>query len=630
VTSDATDICGVRHPAELLRTLYEHSTEGVLVTSPEGDVFHANPAACHLLGRSEAEIRLAGRAGLVVPGPALDAFLEERQRTGIARGELKCLKADGRAFPVDATGVMVPNLSGGPLAYVIFRDVSASLEAEELSREARLHAAETEAVFAALSDGVLVYDTARTVRRANPAFQATYGFDPVGLHVGEVIARVKARSPDGQPIALEDHSAPRARRGERVVGTRFLIDPPGRDPMVVEGSSGPLHVGGEVVGSVTVWRDVTERTHVEEALRLADHRKDEFLGMLSHELRNPLAAIQSAVYILDHVEGSSPPAGRARSVIRRQVEHLTRLVEDLLDITRIARGKIELRRERLELLASVRLAVEDQRTQLDRYQLALRLHLPDEPLWVEGDATRLNQVVGNLLQNAVKFTPQGGQIELEVERVGQAVELRVRDNGAGIAPEMLDRVFDQFVQGDQTLDRASGGLGLGLAIVRALVELHGGTVRASSEGLGHGSEFAVRLPLAAPPTVIPGGRAEVRPTGPARSVLVVDDNVDAAQTLAELLGLLGHRVRVVYDGPSALALARAEPPDFVLCDLGLPGMTGLDVARALRADPGLARTRLVAVSGYAHLEDRLAASEAGFDQHLAKPPALVELQRIFA
>jgi signal transduction histidine kinase len=378
------------------------------------------------------------------------------------------------------------------------------------------------------------------------------------------------------------------------------------------------------------------RKRAEEEVRKANaqlteaaRRKDEFLGMLSHELRNPLAPIRNSIYLLERAV-SGEQARKAQAVIRRQAEHLTRLVDDLLDVTRIARGKIELQRSRLDLAVLVRRAGEDHAAILGERGIELTVDVPREPMWADGDPTRLAQVVGNLLSNAAKFTARGGHVTLALEAVRGAAEIHVRDTGVGMEPELLTQAFDPFVQGDRTLARTKGGLGLGLSLVKGVTELHGGSVRAASAGPGQGAEFVVRLPLADP-----GAAAGAPPAGPApsqvrRRVLVIDDNVDAAESLAQLVEMFGHTAEVAYDGPSGIARARANPPDFVFCDIGLPGMSGYEVVRALRADAVLRRARVFAVSGHAQPEDRKRAADAGFDGHIAKPSDPDEIGRMLS
>jgi len=374
--------------------------------------------------------------------------------------------------------------------------------------------------------------------------------------------------------------------------------------------------------------DLTEQMRMRE-LRDADQRKNEFLGMLSHELRNPLAPIRNSAYILRHAAPGSEQARRAQTVIERQAEHLTRLVDDLLDVTRIARGKIELRRERVELRELVWRAADDFRIAMDDRGIAFRTALPNGKVWADADATRLTQIIGNLLHNASKFTRKGDEVVLSLEADGQNAIIRVRDTGVGIAPELLPRIFDPFVQGERTLARTEGGLGLGLALVKGITELHGGSVAAESTGIGRGAEFTVRLPQVATPELSASPEPHPNRHNGVRRVLVVDDNHDAAESMADIVKMLGHAVEVAYDGASAIEKARASLPHVVLCDVGLPGMSGYDVARALRA-AFIEGMQLFAVSGYAQPEDVKRAIEAGFDGHVAKPCNPEEIERLLS
>jgi PAS domain S-box-containing protein len=381
--------------------------------------------------------------------------------------------------------------------------------------------------------------------------------------------------------------------------------------------------------------DITERKRVEEqlqeandALREAARRKDEFLGMLSHELRNPLAPIRNSTYILRHADPGSEQARRAQMVIERQTDHLTRLVDDLLDVTRIARGKIDLRRSRVDLREVVSHAADDYRVTMRDRGIRFEVDIPAEPLWASADPTRLTQLVGNLLHNAAKFARRDDEVTVRVRAAGREGEIRVRDTGAGIEPALLRHVFDAFVQGERTLARAEGGLGLGLALVKGIAELHGGTVEALSAGTGRGAEFIVRLPLAPATAARPDAGGAGHASNGSRRVLVVDDNRDAAESLADLLTMMGHAVEVAYDGPSAIERARACSPDAVLCDIGLPGMSGYEVAKALRKSGTTAQ--LFAISGYAQPEDVNQALEAGFDGHVAKPADPEKIERLLS
>ncbi len=334
--------------------------------------------------------------------------------------------------------------------------------------------------------------------------------------------------------------------------------------------------------------------------------------------------------MVERVEPGGAKARKAMAIIERQVEHLVRIVDDLLDVTRIARNMVRLQREPLELGGLVRHAMDDQLSEFEARGIALEgHHIEPEPLWADADGTRLAQVIGNLLANALKFTPRGGRVEVGLRREGNQAVLSVRDNGVGIAPEMRSRLFEPFIQAPQTLDRSRGGLGLGLTMVKGLVELHGGTVDVTSGGPGRGCEFTVRLPLTSA-AYAKAAPAPPAPTPARRRVLLIDDTVDAADAMRDLLTLDGHDARVAYDGPSGIALARDFRPQVVFCDIGLPGLDGYAVARAMRADDALRGAYLVALSGYARPNDRERSAEAGFDWHLAKPSSTEELERVVA
>jgi PAS domain S-box-containing protein len=390
---------------------------------------------------------------------------------------------------------------------------------------------------------------------------------------------------------------------------------------------------GRFAGALDMFTDVTERKHAEQALQDADRRKDEFLAMLAHELRNPLAPVRNALQIMK-MEGVTPEnVQEARAMMERQVHHLVRLVDDLLDVSRIQRNRIELRNEALDLATVFARAVEIARPALDAHAQQLCVSLPTPPIRLEGDPVRLAQVIGNLLLNAAKFSDKPGSVALSAEWEADQAVIRVRDTGIGMEPELLPRIFDLFTQGDRSLARSRGGLGIGLTLVKRLVEMHGGTVHASSPGPGQGSEFTVRLPgfpLASASLPTGGSREELPPVASRRRVLVVDDNVDAAASTAALLRALGHTAHTVHDGPSVLETVRTFRPDVVLLDIGLPGMTGFDVARTLRAQLKNRQMLLVAVTGYGQEEDRRRGRDAGFDHYLIKPVDPAQLCKILS
>ncbi|WP_434041031.1 MULTISPECIES: ATP-binding protein [Sorangium] len=382
---------------------------------------------------------------------------------------------------------------------------------------------------------------------------------------------------------------------------------------------------------------VAELKQTQDALREADRRKDEFLAMLAHELRNPLAPLLNAVELLKIAGPATPVIDRARAIMDRQIGHMTRLVDDLLDISRISRGKIALSADRLDLVELARAAALDYRPLLDARGVRFELALPAEPVWIRADATRLTQAIGNLLQNANKFTDDRGSVRLSVvpDRGRGVVSVEVADTGIGIDPAILERIFEPFTQADRSLARSRGGLGLGLALVKGVVELHGGGVSAASAGVGRGAQIAITLPLA--DVAAPRAAEALRPAvaaataSRARRILIIEDNHDAADSLRMLLERRGHAVSVAHSGADGVAAARDAPPDVILCDIGLPGdMNGYGVAQALRSESATRATLMVALTGYGQDDDRRLAHAAGFDAHLTKPVTQAMLERLLA
>jgi CheY-like chemotaxis protein len=378
--------------------------------------------------------------------------------------------------------------------------------------------------------------------------------------------------------------------------------------------------------------DVTERQEAEAALHEADRRKDEFLAILSHELRNPLAPIRMAVGLLRKIGPLDPNLQELRDTIERQTVQLTRLLDDLLDVSRITSGKIVLRKDRVSLSVAIASAIESARPQIDSQGHELLVTTPDDPIYVQGDLARLSQVIANLLNNAAKYTERGGRITLAATREGGEAVIRIRDSGIGLTPEQAARIFVMFAQIDTSLERRQGGLGVGLALAKTLVQLHGGRIEVESAGLGKGGEFIVRLPLLREaPALVPQEEAEARtPAGHVcRRILIADDNQDSARMLAVALGELGHEVAVTHDGLATLEAAASLGPQVAILDIGMPKMNGYAVARELRARFGK-RITLVAVTGWGKEEDRRRASEAGFDHHMTKPVSLDALERLLA
>ena len=385
--------------------------------------------------------------------------------------------------------------------------------------------------------------------------------------------------------------------------------------------------------------ELEERKRVEEALRLSEarladssRRKDQFLAVLSHEIRGPLAPIQNALHVLQR-DPNGPLAEEARNIVERQATHMARITDDLFDLSRISSGTILLRKERLDLTELVRRAIGDYRITLEAAGLTVETHWPDEPLWMNGDGTRLSQVLTNILQNAAKFTEAGGtvRVSLEADPDGKLASIRIRDTGVGMDSEHLARVFEAFRPGARTYDRGAGGLGIGMALAKGLAELHGGRLIAASDGAGSGSEFTIELPLERGP-LTREETVHARPA-PAKSyrILVVEDNIDAAESLEMLLHLMGHDVEKAYDGPVGVELAKRFKPEIVICDIGLPGpMDGYAVAQILRRDFPRGNTFMIALTGYGQHEDQRRSHEAGFDFHVTKPADPKELEKLLA
>jgi PAS domain S-box-containing protein len=500
---------------------------------------------------------------------------------------------------------------------------SIALERDRATRAVR----ESESLFRTLGEAVEVLlwmtDAAGAPVYRNPAWFAYSGMTPA--EAGTSDAWQKLLHPDDLPKLLEARAdslrsgcpyrvETRCRRYDGQYRWFLVRTVPVRDPQ------------GQIVSWVGTATDVHNLNQAREALKEADKRKDEFLATLAHELRNPLAPIRNALRLIQRSGGAPDEIARARSIMERQVGHMVVLIDDLLDVSRISRGKMMLRREPLELSVAIAHGIEAARPLVKRFGHRLSVALPDEPIVVEGDLTRLAQVVGNLLTNSAKYTPPGGDIRVAAERQRDEVVLTVSDTGIGIAPSELDRVFELFSQVDRSLERTSGGLGIGLSLVRGLVEMHGGTVTASSGGEGRGSTFTMRLPIAQGPAPAPKDEATPAPSPARQRVLVVDDNVDGAQLLAELVRLSGNDVRTAYDGLEAVTAAAEFRPDLILMDVAMPKLNGLEATRRIRAQPWGRSIRIVALSGWGQDTDRVQSAAAGCDDHLVKPvdPRLIE------
>jgi PAS domain S-box-containing protein len=464
--------------------------------------------------------------------------------------------------------------------------------------------------------GTYTWDVRTGVAQHDRGVQTIFGFDGDEPAIEAYRARVH---PDDRATWQETVAACLSDGGDFELRYRLLL-PDGAVRWVLDKGRMSHDDAGRPVLLTGAIVDLTSEHEAREAAEAASRAKDEFLAMLGHELRNPLSPIMTSLELMRQRAPDS--LTRERQVVERQVQHMVRLVDDLLEVSRIARGRVELRRRHVELADVVSAAIEIASPLLEERNHHLERDVPPRGLVVDGDPARLTQVLANILSNAAKYTDPGGRVRISAERAGATTTVRISDTGAGIAPELLPVVFDLFVQGGRTIDRSQGGIGLGLAIVKSLITLHGGTVSASSDGVGKGSEFVVTLPLiaAGAPAVRAAGSIAppFRPATQPRNILVVDDNQDAAELIAEALAAAGHDVRTAFDGPAALAISEEFDPDVVFLDIGLPVMDGYEVARRMRASDGK-RVTLVAITGYGQEADRKRALAAGFDSHLVKP-----------
>jgi len=492
---------------------------------------------------------------------------------------------------------------------------------------------------ASIGDAVITTDLAGNVVFMNAVAESLTGWrlqDALNRPLEQVfvIRNESSRMPLMSPVR-------RVLKSGRIVGLAnhtVLVRKDGTD-IPIDDSGAPIRdSAGELLGVVLVFHDVSERRRLEhelirqrEALREIDRSKDEFLAMLAHELRNPLAPLRHCLQILRAQGRSSVDTDRLVGMMDRQTNQLVRLVDDLLDVARITRGTIALRREQVGVRTLVDQAVETSRPLIDARHHRLRIDLPADGLLVDADPVRLVQVISNILTNAAKFTDPGGDISIAAWQEAERVVVSVRDSGIGLHPASISRIFDMFRQEDKSLDRAQGGLGIGLAVAKKLLIMHGGDIAAYSEGVGRGAEFRFWLPISHPTQARAPDAASLGRSPDAARVLIVDDNADGAESLAMLLRMWGCDVRVVADGHAALEIvARSPLPDAILLDIGLPGMNGYEVARQLRLRPGLGAVKLIAITGYGSEIDRARSYEAGFNAHLTKPVDLDELQRLLS
>jgi len=627
----------VRESAVRLKAIVDTAVDGIITIDERGIVESMNPAAERIFGYTHQEV-VGKNVAMLMADPERgdhDQYLENYLRTGQQRiigtiREVRGRRNDGSIFPMELA-VSETRLGLRRIFTGIVRDITelkkAALERLQLLTELQAERALLNSLLDNAPVGSGFFDHELRYLRLNPALAEMNGL-PLEAHLGRTLAEVL---PDLSP-EVGDSFRHVLLTGESIVNKEVRgISPraPGEQRYWLCNFYPVKLPDGTMLGAGVVVTDIDDRKRMEEALKDADQRKDQFLAMLAHELRNPLAPISNAVQIMQ-VEGPNGPSFQwSTAVIEDQIRHMSRMVDDLLDVSRITRGKVDLQKERVQLADVIELAVEASRPLIDDYQHQLTVTLPTEPVMLEVDPARMAQVLSNLLNNAAKYTDPGGEISLTAETFGDQVAIRVRDNGIGMPADIVPRVFDLFAQGDQTLSRSRGGLGIGLTLVRSLVELHDGEVTAHSKGSGQGSEFVVRLPVAATSSRrSPGApQADRAPdlSLPRQKILVVDDNRSNAQSLEVLLRALGQEVYTAFDGLTALEMARTHHPEVVLLDIGLPLLDGYEVARRCRQEPGLEQLTLVALTGYGKDTDRRRSQEAGFDAHLVKPVSREDL-----
>jgi PAS domain S-box-containing protein len=612
----------LRSNAERHETLLATTGDGFWICDLEGRILEVNDAFSRMSGYTREEL-------LKLRIPEIEAaesseetaqHIRNIMANGYDRFESRHRRKNGEIYEVE---ILTSFWAAQDKILVFQRDITARKQAEaELSRNRELLRSiqVSRALTEAMGIGVIGADAEHRVIFANPEAQKLLGIgekemldrmldDVVRAVTGEGLVLTEATCPcwksidAGQPYQTEDWTF--ARRD----GSRFPVS------LVIA----PLPKDATPAGSVLSFQDISARKRSEQALLDADRRKDEFLAMLAHELRNPLAPIRNAAFILDRLELDEPRLKWAQEVIEGQVQHLSRLTDELLDVSRIVQGRIELKREAIEFGALLAQILATARPMLEGRGQHVTLRLPRQPVWLDGDPVRLTQVISNLLDNAGKYTQAGGDIELDADVAGQEIAFRVRDNGPGISAELLPHVFDLFQQGDRTLDRAQGGLGIGLTLVRQLVNMHGGRVDAYSAGAGQGATFTVWLPIvAAAPAPAPASLPD-DPTAEGGRILVVDDEPAVAASMALLLEIMGYTVAVAESGQEALEQATAFRPQVVLLDIGLKGMDGFETARRLRQLPQAGEMYVMAVTGYADEATQSRALASGCDHHMAKP-----------
>ena len=628
---------------EVFRVTLRSIGDAVITTDIAGRITYLNEVAESLTGWSledalgqplESVFKIVNELTRTrVENPAMRA-LREGIVVGLANHTL-LIKKDGEECPIDDSAAPIRNEAGSVSGCVlIFRDVSAQRLTERDRANQLITARLLASIVESSNDAIISKSLEGIIQTWNAAAERLFGFTPeeaIGKHISLIIPPER--------IAEEDQIIARLKAGQRI--EHFETERVRKDGgcITVSLTISPINDdAGNVVGASKIVRDVTERKQLEDNLRRlaadlseTDRRKNEFLATLAHELRNPLAPMSNMLEVLKRANGDREIVQRAHETLERQLNQMIRLVDDLLDLNRITHDRLELRRSEVELSSVIQQAVEVALPLLDSAGHALGVDEPDEPIYLNADRARLAQVFGNLLNNSAKYTKSKGAISLTARREGDEVVVTVKDNGAGIPADKLDSIFDMFMQVDTTSDRSQGGLGIGLTLVKRLVEMHGGTIEARSAGEGLGSEFVVRLPvLTKPLAAAPHGPNDATKSSALHSILIVDDNRDSADSLSMLLELTGKQTFLAHDGLEALEMAEKYRPQAMLVDIGLPKLTGHEVCRRIREQHWGQDIVMIALTGWGQEDDRRKSQEAGFDGHLVKPVDYDELLDLLA
>jgi PAS domain S-box-containing protein len=621
----------LRKQSEWLRITLASIGDGVISTDANGLITFMNGVAEALTGWPQAEavgrplsevLHIVNeRTRQPAENPALRA-LREGTIIGLANHTV-LIARDGTERFIDDSAAPIRNESGVTVGVVlVFRDVTERKGAEDAqARLAAIVDSSQDAIISKTLDGI--------IRSWNSGAERLFGYSPVEA-IGQSITliipperldeehKILAKLAMGQRV--EHFETVRVSKHGRRIDISLTISP-------VRDSA------GRIVGASKVARDITERKRAEEAIREADLRKDQFIALLAHELRNPLAPLRNGLHVIRLAGSDTNAIAKAGEMMERQLGHMVRIVDDLLDISRIGQNKMELRRASVLLTDVVSSAAETARPAIEAAGLEFTTSLPPEPIHLDADLTRLAQVFSNLLTNSAKYTESGGHVWLTAECQGDEVVVVVRDTGIGIPPDALPRIFDMFSQADRSIERSTGGLGIGLALVKGIVEMHGGRVAAMSEGQGKGSTFTIKLPVLRSPTttvVAVASDSEKTAAGPRQRILVVDDNRDSAILMAMMLKLGGNEVETAHDGVEAIDKAQRFRPEAILMDVGMPRLDGYEATRRIREEPWGRSIVIVALTGWGQDEDKARSQEAGCDGHLVKPVKLSELENLLA